>query len=91
MPTVVLKLIARQDTGWTDGQSGDYMLPFGKHNKMHLTMLYLCIQQCQVAILMLYKIMITMAVCYSEKYYLNPMCNSLFSNVKVCKSLLPCW
>jgi len=26
MPTVVLKLIAGQDTGWTDGQSGDYML-----------------------------------------------------------------
>ena len=31
MPTVVLKLLAGQGTGWmdgwTDGQSGDYMLP----------------------------------------------------------------
>ena len=27
MPTVVLKLFARQGTGQTDGQSSDYMLP----------------------------------------------------------------
>jgi len=27
MPTEVLKLFAIQGTGWTDGQSGDYMLP----------------------------------------------------------------
>jgi len=27
MPTVVSKLFARQGTGRTDGQSGDYMLP----------------------------------------------------------------
>ena len=30
MPTVVLKLFAGQGTGWTDGQSSDYMLsPLG--------------------------------------------------------------
>ena len=30
MPTVVLKLFARQGSGRTDGQSGDHMLsPFG--------------------------------------------------------------
>jgi len=27
MPIVVLKLFAGQGTGWTDGQSADYMLP----------------------------------------------------------------
>ena len=34
MPTLVLKLFARQGTGWIDGQSGGYML--GEHNYTYI-------------------------------------------------------
>jgi len=36
MPSVALMLFARQGA-WTHGQSGDYILPFGEHNKCKLS------------------------------------------------------
>ena len=39
MPTVVLKLFAGQGTVLTDGQSGDYVSPFGEHKHTLNTLL----------------------------------------------------
>jgi len=37
MPTVVFKFFARQGTGRTDRQSGDYMLALGKNKNVCCT------------------------------------------------------